>query len=102
MNEVLNAWAALEIFLVAVLVALVELSKLSGIMIGTNCAPLNPVLRLLRGLDLIVESDNTCMEVEPTRGIGVYVLVAGAALTMAGSQIVSRALSTDERWQHEH
>eukprot|EP01052_Picozoa_sp_SAG31_P009546 SAG31_NODE_504_length_14762_cov_3.344609_2_plen_657_part_00 len=89
-NEVLNAWAALEIFLVAILVALVELGHLSTFMIGKNCSVFVPLLQLLRGLSLIVDSDNTCLKVETSRGAGCYLLIAGAALTNAGSQIVTR------------
>ena len=59
-------------------------------MIGSNCAVFQPLLNLLVDLDMIGKPDALCLQVQTSVGLGCYMLIAAAALTFAGSQIVTR------------
>jgi hypothetical protein len=89
-NEVLSAWSALEIFLVAIMVALVELGQISGFLIGKNCRFFQPMLDTMQALDLVDEVDATCFKVDATTSVGCYVLIAAAVLANVAGQVVMR------------
>lgn len=47
-SEILNAWSSLEVFIIALLATLTELSRFAIFLIGDKC---NPIDKILKDLD---------------------------------------------------
>ena len=42
--EVLNAWSALEVFVISIIAALLEISQFASFIVGDDCDPINKVI----------------------------------------------------------
>jgi hypothetical protein len=81
-NEVVGAWAGLEVFVCAIVAALLEIKQFAAFMVASKCAPIDPLIHQL-GYD-------SCFDVETTLEHGCWILFAAAALTISLGQIMIR------------
>jgi Paraquat-inducible protein A len=70
--EILNAWSALEVFIVSLIAALLEIQQFAQFIIGDKCVPINNFL--LRYFDKALDGDAQCFDVVATLLWGCWVL----------------------------
>ena len=79
--EVTQAWAALDVFLLTVLVSLFSLEQYAQFLVGGECDGLN---RLLAAhFAPLVHDEPMCFEVHNTLGPGMWILLGGSFVSMA-------------------
>ena len=74
--EVSTAWAALDVFAVGVVAALLEISKFAQFMVGHRCDALNRFLG--KHLDRALGGDDKCFDVSTELTRGAWVLLPAA------------------------
>jgi len=77
--EVANAWSAMEVFVISVVAALLEIEQFAGFIIGDKCDGINKVLEAF--LDKPLGGDDVCFDVVATLGDESWYLFTGAALS---------------------
>eukprot|EP00755_Sulcionema_specki_P007244 Sspe_Gene.37709::Locus_18203_Transcript_1_1_Confidence_1.000_Length_3941::g.37709::m.37709 len=88
-NEVIAAWNALDVFVVALIASLLEISQFAGFMIGGKCDGINQVLSAagpVIGLDV-----NKCFDVRATLLNGCWILFAAALVGHVAYQVAWKA-----------
>jgi hypothetical protein len=63
LTEVLSSWSATEVYIIATVVAALEIGDISKKIIGNSCDPLNPIFHVLHELDMLAADDELCFEV---------------------------------------
>lgn len=76
--EILNAWSAMDVFLVALIVALVELETFADFIASRSCATIDPILTQY----LPDITGGTCFTVQAKLESGVWILAAGVLLVL--------------------
>eukprot|EP01052_Picozoa_sp_SAG31_P009549 SAG31_NODE_504_length_14762_cov_3.344609_5_plen_505_part_00 len=88
-HELISAWSALEVFILAIAVAMLEIGLVSGFIVGKNCDGITAYLGLLVDYALLDKSDATCFVIEASTRLGLFLLLIGSVLTaLAGRGIV--------------
>ncbi|KAJ1454841.1 hypothetical protein M885DRAFT_521109 [Pelagophyceae sp. CCMP2097] len=93
--EVVNAWAALDVFMLAIIAAMTQISQFAAFMVGSKCDGLNVVLDAA----LRHETHGICFDVQTQLNKGAWVLFASALISLAVSRAVMHVASVaiDER-----
>jgi len=79
--EVANAWSAIEVFVIAIIASLIEISPFSESMVGKHCSLLNQILGGWSGSDTNVADDlHYCFDVKSSIGASSTVLIIGVVL----------------------
>ena len=89
-NEALNAWSALEVFMLSIAVAMVEIGQVSGFIVGNICNGLGDWLGDLVTYGLLDTSDNTCFLIEADICWGMYLLFLGSVLSAITGRLVTK------------
>eukprot|EP00592_Proboscia_alata_P024895 CAMPEP_0194446234 /NCGR_PEP_ID=MMETSP0176-20130528/128317_1 /TAXON_ID=216777 /ORGANISM="Proboscia alata, Strain PI-D3" /LENGTH=1187 /DNA_ID=CAMNT_0039272911 /DNA_START=74 /DNA_END=3638 /DNA_ORIENTATION=- len=76
--EVTNAWSAIEVFVLSIAAALLQISKFAAFMVGDSCDTLNRLLEHF--FDDVLEQDDVCFDVQASVGIDSWVLFIGTLL----------------------
>mmetsp|Transcript_14969 Transcript_14969/g.20920 ORF Transcript_14969/g.20920 Transcript_14969/m.20920 type:complete len:1071 (+) Transcript_14969:86-3298(+) len=71
--EVLNAWSALEVFVVSIIAALLEIGQFAEFIVGDHCDSINKILEL-PPFDKLLDGDDTCFSVSATLDNGCWLL----------------------------
>merc|ERR1712226_1458761 len=58
--EITNAWSSLDVFLLAILTAVFQISKFASFIIGTNCEGINEVLK--QNFDEMLKGNDICYD----------------------------------------
>jgi hypothetical protein len=77
-TEVFNAWSALEVVVVSIVAALLELQQFSQFIIGNRCDLINPLLAQYFGPYL--DGDTKCFDVIATLDDGCYILFTACVI----------------------
>jgi len=72
--ECLNAWAALDVFVVSLIVALLEIRQFAAFVIGSGCDPINNFLANSTAWDKILDHDDVCFDAIATLEYGCWTL----------------------------
>ena len=80
--DVAQAWAALDVFLVTVLVSLFSLERYATFVLGDECDGLNALLARPY-IAALVHAEPRCFEVHNSLGPGLWILGAASLLQMA-------------------
>jgi len=75
-SEVVYAWSALDVFIVSVIAALLQLSQFAQFIIGGRCDTINEILQRLNLP--ILDGDNRCFDVIATLNEGCWILFAAS------------------------
>lgn len=103
--KMLQAWSAIDVFVVSVIAAVLEISKLVTFVVGDKCSLIEKVLRnppavLAHRLPQELVEHPSCVELSTTLAPGCWCLFAGALVsTVVGQVIISlmeKQLSADE------
>jgi len=95
--EVLNAWAALDVFMIAILASITEISQFAAFMVGDKCDSINKVLK--KHFDEQLHGDDVCFTVVTQLKRGIWFLLAAALLSGFIAHLVLRCchLAVHER-----
>ena len=83
MTEVLNAWNALDVFVVSIVAALMEIQQFASFIVGDSCDIINEVLK--ETMDTELEGDDKCFDVVATlKNTAVYLYLSAFLLVGLG------------------
>jgi hypothetical protein len=83
LTEVLNAWNALDVFVVSIVAALMEIQQFAAFIVGENCDAINAALAEFYDEEL--EGDDKCFDVVATLKSDAWLLyIAAFMLIVAG------------------
>ena len=88
MAEVASAWSALEVFMISVVAALLEVQQFAAFIIGDKCDGINKILSSF--LDKPLEGDDVCFDVVATLSPNCVWMWSSAILTMVVSYTMLR------------
>ena len=98
--EVAGAWAALDVFLVAALAAVLQIKQFAAFIVGDSCNLVDAVLRLVAHRDvqgggggdpLGLKGDNVCFDVDTQLDNGCWILVPAAVVAVITGHVVTEA-----------
>jgi len=77
-TEIAQAWASLEVFVVAVIAALLELQQFAQFILGDRCDKINPLLE--KYAQPLIGSDYKCFDVAASLKTGCWVMFSGCII----------------------
>jgi hypothetical protein len=86
--EVINAWACIDVFVVSILAAILEIKQFVLFMVGDKCDFLTPYLEQF--FEEPLEGHTTCFEVSASLKSGCWLLFIACIIYIATSMIVMR------------
>lgn len=86
--EVLNAWSALEVFVVSVIAALLEIRQFAQFIIGSRCDEINVILA--KYLNKELDGDDRCFDVQAYLQNGCWVLFGACLFSIVTGMLVMR------------
>ena len=84
--EILNAWSCLDIFVLAIIAAIVEIGQFTEFIVGDKCDAINPFIG--KYFYKILDGHNTCFEVKAYLKSGCWLLFAATIIFFISSNIV--------------
>jgi len=93
--EVLSAWSCVDVFIISIIAACLEIQQFAGFMVGDKCDFLTPYLDEYLG-DFLGEY-KSCFEVIATLESGCYVLFIGTIFYTATYMIFNRVIEAGLR-----
>jgi hypothetical protein len=86
--EILNAWSCLDVFVLAIIAAILEIGKFTEFIVGDKCDAINPFIE--KYFDKTLDGHNTCFEVKAYLKSGCWLLFIAAIIFLISSNIVMR------------
>ena len=90
-NETLSAWQYLEVYLIAIVVATLQISLIAGFMVGDVCDSFGDTFKLLVDVGLIQQKDVGCFGMNSYVKDGTYILLGAAVVLNFLCQLITRA-----------
>ena len=87
--EVIHAWGSIEVFVLSIVAALLELKQFAGFIVGSKCDLINRLVTQYLS-EALPETDEVCFTVITKLTHGTFVLVAASLLIMIVGQYVMR------------
>ncbi len=85
LSEILYAWSALDVFVVSIFAAVLQISKFAMFMVGHNCDSINPILAAF--LDGPLQGDDKCFDLVAHLGHGCAILFCAAGIYYVVGQV---------------
>ena len=86
--EILDAWSCLDVFVLGIIAALVEIGQFTEFIVGDKCDAINPFIE--KYFSKTLEGHNTCFEVQTYLESGCWLLFAAAIIFFISSYFVMR------------
>ena len=86
--EILNAWSCLDVFVVAIIAAITEISQFTDFIVGDKCDVINPFIS--KYFYNRLDGHNTCFEVQAYLKEGSLLLFIAAIIFFISSNIVMK------------
>jgi hypothetical protein len=86
--EILNAWSCLDVFVLAIIAALVEIGQFTEFIVGDKCDAINPFIA--KYFDETLEGHDTCFEVKTYLEGGCWLLFVAAIIFFISSSYVMK------------
>jgi hypothetical protein len=86
--EILNAWSCLDVFVLAIIAALVEIGQFTEFIVGDKCDAINPFIA--KYFDETLEGHDTCFEVKTYLEGGCWLLFVEAIIFFISSSYVMK------------
>ena len=86
LTEVLRAWSAMEVFVLAVIAALTELEQFAQFLVGDRCDSINPLLAIIFGE--VLNGDAKCFDVTTSLADGCWLMFSACVLYIFTGQVV--------------
>ena len=95
--EILNAWSCLDVFVIAIIAAILEISQFTSFIVGDKCDAINPFIS--KYFYQTLDGHNTCFEVQAYLQSGCLFLFIAAIIFFISSNIVMKVCrnALDER-----
>ena len=96
-TEILNAWSCLDVFVMAIIAAIVEIGQFTEFIVGDKCDAIDPFIA--KYFYKTLDGHNTCFEVRAYLKSGCWILFAAAIIFFISSNIVMKVCrnALDER-----
>ena len=96
-TEILNAWSCLDVFVLAIIAAIVEIGQFTEFIVGDKCDAIDPFIA--KYFYKTLDGHNTCFEVRAYLKSGCWILFAAAIIFFISSNIVMKVCrnALDER-----
>jgi len=91
-TEVFNAWSAVEVFVISIIAALLEIQQFAAFMVGDKCDQINPILKQYFSDEL--KGDAKCFDVVATLDKGCWILFAACVVYVFVSILVMKTCHT--------
>jgi hypothetical protein len=88
--EAISAWSYLEVYIIAVSVAVLQMGQISAEMAKPICGDLEPTFKLLSDMGLLEKINANCFTVNSGIEMGTYVLLGGVVSLNVLTQLVFR------------
>ncbi len=88
MSEILNAWSCLDVFVVSIIAAVLEIGQFAHFIVGDKCDFINPFIK--KYFSETLDGHDTCFEVEAYLQSGCWVLFTSAITYFIASFIVMK------------
>jgi len=85
-TEIAQAWSSLEVFVVAVIAALLELQQFAQFIIGDKCDKINPILH--KYAHPLLDGDDRCFDVVASLKTGCWVMFSACVLYLCVGVLV--------------
>lgn len=85
-SEIFNAWSALDVFVISIIAAILEIQQFAAFMVGDNCDAINVFIE--DNLSQYTSPYNVCFTVIATLSNGCWILFAASVTSLIVSQIV--------------
>eukprot|EP00045_Choanoeca_perplexa_P006819 m.59015 g.59015 ORF g.59015 m.59015 type:complete len:1016 (-) comp13804_c0_seq1:15-3062(-) len=86
--EILFAWSGLEVYLLSIIMALLQLQPLTRFIIGHKCDTFNALLRTVFATEL--DGDDVCFDVTTKLNRGTFILLGCCTVNMLATFLVMR------------
>lgn len=86
--EILNAWSALDVFVVSLITALMEIRQFAAFVVGSGCDPINQFLANSTKWDKILDGDDVCFDAIATLEYGCWTLFAASVFWLITTRTV--------------
>ena len=87
-SEILNAWSCLDVFVISIIAAVVEIGQFTEFIVGDKCDFINPFIK--KYFTEILDGHDNCFEVKAYLQSGCWVLFIAAITYFIGSMIVMK------------
>lgn len=100
--EVLNAWSALDVFVVAIMAGVLEIQQFAAFIVGDKCDAINGLIE--QYFDKALGGDDKCFDVTATLDHGCWILFCAVLIAMFAGQMVTAAAynAVDQRRRIAH
>jgi len=88
LTEVLNAWSALEVFVVSIIAALLEIRQFAQFIVGDKCDMVNVILK--EYFINLLSGDDRCFDVVATLDKGCWILFAACGIYLIVATVVMK------------
>ncbi len=85
-SEILNAWSCLDVFVISIIAAVVEIGQFTEFIVGDKCDFINPFIK--QYFHDTLEGHDTCFEVRAYLQSGCWILFIAAITYFIGSMVV--------------
>ena len=89
-SEVLNAWGSMDVFIIAVIAALLQLRQFAAFIVGGRCDALNQFMGRYLAQVLTEPDERQCFSVIASLEEGAWYLLAAGISTVLVGQLVTR------------
>ena len=86
--EILNAWSCLDVFVLSIIAAIVEIGQFTEFIVGDKCDAINPFIA--KYFYKVIDGHNTCFEVKAYLKSGCWLLFAATIIFLISSNIVMK------------
>ena len=96
-GEILNAWSCLDVFIIAIIGAMIQISKFTAFIVGDKCDSINPFIAKYFYDSL--DGYNSCFEVKADLQSGCWILFTATIMLFISKKIVMKICrnALDER-----
>ena len=97
MAEILNAWSCLDVFVLSIIAAILQISQFTEFIVGDKCDSINPIIK--KYFSDTLDGHNTCFEVKAYLESGCWMLFAATIIFYVVTYVVMKICrkALDER-----
>ena len=87
--EIMYAWACLDVFIISILAAVLEISQFARFMVGDKCDIIDPIVKKLFANEPLIKGHETCFDVVTTLNEGSWYLFSAAVAHTIATLLVN-------------
>ncbi|KAH0786032.1 hypothetical protein GPJ56_010050 [Histomonas meleagridis] len=87
--EVMYAWSCLDVFVISVIAAILEISQFAGFMVGDKCEMIDPIVQQFFSEEEYIKGHENCFSVITVLLDGCYILFVAAILHNVATVVIN-------------